>query len=127
LGSGIRSGEERTFRNNTEAGEFEYSKRLLFSSGELLAGGSDVCPPAGFDALKDFDINSYYGRWYIHKQIPVAYQTVDQLFCVTAEYSRDTNFCLFCNSLPRIDIINRARQDSVTGESLAALSRFSEA
>jgi lipocalin len=124
LGSGVRGGEEETSRDVTGAGQLENSRRSLFSLGEFLAGGSDACPPAGFDALKDFDVNSYFGRWYIHKQIPVAYQTVDQLYCVTAEYSRDTNFCLFCNSLPRIDIINRARQGSVTGEKLGGSQPF---
>jgi lipocalin len=97
---------------------------LLLCSCCCIWVRSEVCPPPGFDALKDFDINSYYGRWYIHKTIPVAYTTVDQLYCVTAEYSKDTDFCLFCNSVPRIDIVNRARQDSVTGEKIGGPMRF---
>ena len=120
LDSGLRgAGDEGTIDTSSNK-----SRRSLVSFGKWLEGGSDVCPPAGFDALKEFDINAYFGRWYIHRQIPVSYQTVDQLYCVTADYSEDTNFCLFCNSLPRIDIVNRARQDNVTGEKIGGSQPF---
>jgi lipocalin len=90
----------------------------------LFFSGSDICPPPGFDAKSDFDIDLYLGRWYVQKQIPVAYQTVDQFYCVTATYSKDRGFCLFCNFSPRIDILNRARQDRVDGEKLGGPNRF---
>ena len=89
-----------------------------------LFGGSNVCPPPGFDAKQDFDIDLYFGRWYAQKQIPVAYQTIDEFFCVTADYTRDKNFCIFCNYAPRIDILNQARKSSVDGEKLGGAQRF---
>ena len=51
-------------------------------------------------------------------QIPVAYQSIDEFFCVTADYTKDNNFCIFCNYAPRIDILNQARKSSVDGEKL---------
>lgn len=49
------------------------------------------CPPPGFDSVSPdaFDLDAYISKpWYIQEQIPVAYQTVDQLYCVRAAYQK---------------------------------------
>jgi len=49
------------------------------------------CPPKGFDSVpkEDFDFQAYISKpWYIQEQIPVQYQTVDQLYCVRAAYKQ---------------------------------------
>lgn len=77
-------------------------KRELF-----LDNRDGPCPPPAFDALPDFDLDSYISaRWYIQKQIPVSYQPLDKFFCVTADYTKDDKFCLFCNFSPVVSIDN---------------------
>ena len=94
------------------------------SERDLTLFGSRNCPPSGFDAKQDFNIDLYFGRWYAQKQIPVAYQTMDEFYCVTADYTKDTNFCIFCNYAARIDILNQARKGSVNGDKLGGANRF---
>jgi lipocalin len=96
----------------------------LQSQRDLFLFGSNNCPPSGFDAKQDFDIDLYLGRWYAQKQIPVAYQSIDEFYCVTADYTMDKNFCIFCNYAARIDILNQARKGSVDGEKLGGANRF---
>jgi lipocalin len=110
-------------RKQKQQQQQQYARRNLFFLGGLF-DRSENCPPPNFDALQDFDINLYLGRWYAHKQIPVAYQSIDQFYCVTADYTKDKNFCPFCNYAPRIDILNQARQDSVNGTKLGGANRF---
>jgi len=84
-----------------------------------LFGVEKTCPPPGFDALQEFDFDEYISAaWYVAKQIPVAYQPVDSLFCVRAEYIPDDSFCLFCNDKPRVVINNSAARESATGEQI---------
>lgn len=55
----------------------------------VVLGQGETCPPPGFDSAPDFNVTEYIAeRWYIQKQIPVVYQPVDQLFCVTAIYEQ---------------------------------------
>ena len=98
--------------------------QLQQSQRNLLLFGSKNCPPSGFNAKEDFDFDLYLGRWYAQKQIPVAYQSIDEFYCVTADYTEDKNFCLFCNYAQRIDILNQARKGNVDGEKRGGASRF---
>ena len=100
------------------------STSVLKTDRNLFLFGSNSCPPSGFDAKQDFNVDLYLGRWFVQKQIPVAYQPIEALYCVTATYTRDTNFCIFCNYAPRIDILNQAREGSVDGEKLGGAVRF---
>jgi hypothetical protein len=104
------------------------SDRTLMGGGHrdlLWNNRNSVCPPDGFGALENFDVNSYVSaRWYIQKQIPVSYQPLDEFYCVTADYSIDKRFCLFCNFGVVIAISNRARKNSVTGTPQGGPSRF---
>jgi len=46
-----------------------------------------TCPPEGFDSVANFDINTYIeAPWYVQAQVPLIYQSKDQLFCVKATY-----------------------------------------
>ena len=96
---------------------------------------SQQCPPSGFDALKPdaFDSNKFVGSsWYSLKQLPVAYQPVSQLYCVSADYAiieqSGPGFIgsVWCNTvgaifggcadaLPAISVFNSARVGSVNG------------
>jgi lipocalin len=109
--------------NQQQQQQPQSNQRNLFFIDSLFDRNPN-CPPPNFDAIQDFDINLYLGRWYAHKQIPVSYQRLDQFYCVTTEYTKDTNFCPFCNYANRIDILNEARQDSVNGTKLGGARRF---
>ena len=84
-----------------------------------IFGIKQTCPPEGFDALNPFDFDEYISAaWYVAKQIPVAYQPVDSLYCVRAEYIPDDSFCFLCNDKPRVVINNSASRGSTTGEQI---------
>lgn len=120
--SGVFVASDSNLRGQAGVGD---EARELFFLDRTSKAEDSVCPPEGFDALKEFDFDSYISaRWYIQKQIPVAYQTLDQFYCITADYTKDTNFCPLCNRDPRVDIDNRARQGSVDGRPLGGPSRF---
>ena len=80
------------------------------------------CPQAGFDAVKDFDIERFVGdRWYSIRQLPVVYQPEDQFNCVFAKYDLITRKSLRCTLFgcedpPSISVFNSARDGSTTGE-----------
>ncbi|CAD7699706.1 unnamed protein product [Ostreobium quekettii] len=45
------------------------------------------CPPPGFDSVKGLDLRKYVSApWYVQEQMPVAYQSVEDLYCVRARY-----------------------------------------
>lgn len=117
--------DDRVFRS-TEERELHFLRNIVQSDNTNNSSNSSaICPPPGFDALKDFDFDSFISaRWYVQKQIPVAYQTRDQFYCVTADYTKDRSYCFLCNRKPRVDIDNRARQGSVTGAAIGGPRRF---
>lgn len=56
---------------------------------EMGTGWGDgvVCPPPGFDSVKGLDLMKYVSApWYVQEQMPVAYQSVEDLYCVRARY-----------------------------------------
>eukprot|EP01026_Neomeris_dumetosa_P010183 TRINITY_DN1375_c0_g1_i5.p1 TRINITY_DN1375_c0_g1~~TRINITY_DN1375_c0_g1_i5.p1 ORF type:complete len:246 (-),score=36.43 TRINITY_DN1375_c0_g1_i5:183-920(-) len=59
-------------------------------NGRELLQDDFKCPPPGFDAQKPFtidDLAEYISApWYIQQQMPVSYQSVEDLYCVTAKY-----------------------------------------
>ena len=70
------------------------------------------CPPEGFDAVKEFDIERFIDeRWYSLRQLPVFYQPDDQLNCVFADYALGRS--IFGD--PGISVFNSARDGSVSG------------
>lgn len=76
------------------------------------ASAPTVCPPPGFDSVKPFDLKRYISApWYIQKQIPVVYQTINQLYCVRAEYKpidpTDLN--------KGVEVLNYANEGKVNG------------
>lgn len=53
----------------------------------LFCKGDKKCPPRGFNAVGDFDLDRYISEpWYVQEQMPLRYQPEDQLFCVRARY-----------------------------------------
>jgi len=67
---------------------------LIFVSASLIRAQDEsiVCPPPGYDSLSSFDIDAFIAApWYVQMQAPVSYQREDQLFCVTAKYSKLDN------------------------------------
>jgi len=95
---------------------FVTAQNALDANNDAAAFGRD-CPPEGFDSLKEIDFASYISqRWYSIKQKVVSYQPRDQFYCVYAQYTLLSNFCLFCAGRPRINVFNRALKGSVTGE-----------
>lgn len=102
--------------------DHNHHRSLIFGN---LFGGSKICPPQGFDALKTFDLESYISAsWFIPKQNPLSFQPVESLFCVRAEYIVDTYFCLFCNRKPRIRVSNSSKRGGVNGEDQTLFNRF---
>jgi lipocalin len=91
---------------------------VLFS---LVQGITAQCPPAGYDAVKPFDVERFVDeRWYSLKQLPVVFQPEDQFNCVFADYSinsRKSLRCLVlgCSDPLAINVYNSARDGSTTG------------
>ncbi|KAJ3103400.1 hypothetical protein HDU96_009284 [Phlyctochytrium bullatum] len=81
----------------------------LASASPLPGGGqqSKLCPPAGFDAVKEFNVTAYLGQWYFQAQAPTQYLPVEQNFCVSARYTQ--------TSANTISILNTSRVGSTTG------------
>ena len=48
----------------------------------ILPASTANCPPVGFDALKNFDVNDYISApWFVQWQMPNAYQPESSLYC----------------------------------------------
>lgn len=87
------------------------------------------CPPVGFDALKEFDIEKFVDeRWYSMMQLPVVYQPENQFYCVYADYAMDASKSLRCKLLgwafgcddpPAISVFNSARDRSPNGTAVS--------
>eukprot|EP00490_Sorites_sp_Unknown_P017514 CAMPEP_0114669406 /NCGR_PEP_ID=MMETSP0191-20121206/38022_1 /TAXON_ID=126664 /ORGANISM="Sorites sp." /LENGTH=377 /DNA_ID=CAMNT_0001925009 /DNA_START=42 /DNA_END=1175 /DNA_ORIENTATION=- len=60
----------------------------------FMAPSPTQCPPAGFDTVKDLDLNKFISkRWYIQQQMAVNYLPASQNRCVYAEYQlREKSF-----------------------------------
>lgn len=72
-----------------------------------------TCPPPGFDAVSDFDINAYIdGPWYVQAQMPLVYQPEDQLYCVRASYTPIDESDLSVG----LKVTNTANEGGVDGE-----------
>jgi hypothetical protein len=83
---------------------------------DTIFGRNLNCPPDNFNALPEFDLDSYISKsWYAVKQIPLVYQPMNNFYCVRADYIRDTSRCLLCGSTPKVKVYNQARSDSITG------------
>ena len=81
---------------------------VLSSASGKLPFISDICPPEGFDSIREFDPNPYFaGIWYTLKQAPNHYQTLEKFFCIAANYTirADT----------KVDVYNRDRIGAVDG------------
>lgn len=66
------------------------------------------CPPSGFDAVDELDLDKFTGdRWYSIRQLPVNFQPESQFNCVTAEYE--------IVNPSTISVFNAARSGSTTG------------
>jgi hypothetical protein len=64
---------------------------LLVTLALARVSNAVECPPPGFDSVlpEEFDLDAYVSKpWYIQQQIPVQYQSVDQLYCVRAAYKK---------------------------------------
>jgi hypothetical protein len=67
--------------------------RTLIAAGLCLliagaAAGQTTCPPPGFDAVQNFDVERWIAApWYVQAQEPLIYQPADELYCVRARYS----------------------------------------
>lgn len=61
--------------------------RALFALTIALLASCQTCPPPGFDALANVDLESYISApWYVQQQMPLVYQQRNSLYCVRAEY-----------------------------------------
>lgn len=93
------------------------NRRLIYFGFLLDLFAEKPCPPNGFDALDDLDVESYISaRWYTQRAIQVAYSSGPTSYCTTADYTSDTSFCFLYCKLPRFLIANRGREGSVTGD-----------
>lgn len=73
-------------------------------------GGQISCPPEGFDSVPadQLNIQAYISKpWFIQEQMPLAYQTESQLYCVRAAY-KQLEEDLF-------EVFNYANNDGVNG------------
>jgi uncharacterized surface protein with fasciclin (FAS1) repeats len=72
--------------------------------------GQIACPPKGFDSVPadKLSIQAYISKpWFIQEQMPLAYQTESQLYCVRAAY-KQLEDDLF-------EVYNYANNDAVNG------------
>jgi len=75
-----------------------------------VPGVQIACPPEGFDSVPadDISIQAYISKpWFIQEQMPLAYQTESQLYCVRAAY-KQLEDDLF-------EVYNYANNDGVNG------------
>jgi len=97
---------------NDETEDVQSERSLLFWD---LLFSSPNCPPAGFDALNPFDIDSYISRlWYPIKAAPVIYAQ-GQSYCSVVQYTKDESCSFLCGDNPRIEVRNRGRRGGVDG------------
>ncbi|KAJ3202491.1 hypothetical protein HDU67_000535 [Dinochytrium kinnereticum] len=79
-------------------------------------GGSQKpknCPPAGFDAVTDFSVDSYLGQWYIQAQAPTQYLPEEQNFCVSALYTKSADGTVSIYNFSKVGSINGRVQATV--------------
>ena len=85
--------------------------RVLLPSPNTAKTESQIsCPPEGFDSVPadEIDIQAYISKpWFIQQQMPLAYQTESQLYCVRAAY-KQIDDDLF-------EVYNYANNDRVNG------------
>jgi len=82
---------------------------LPFLAVTALAQEVGTCPPPGYDAVKDFDLQRYISApWYVQLQQPVSYQPPNQLYCVRAKYTLQPDGT-------SLQVLNTANEGSVTG------------
>ncbi|KAI8995164.1 Calycin-like protein [Gaertneriomyces semiglobifer] len=61
---------------------------LLISATKAAPVEPTQCPPANYSSLSNFNLTEYVSApWYVQEQLPVNYQTEDELFCVRAKYT----------------------------------------
>jgi hypothetical protein len=110
-----------SFTSSSLSLEETHHRRLRFGVGisnfiDNLFGRNKNCPPKGFTALSDFNFTSYISKsWYSVKQIPLAYQRLEDFYCVRADYIKDTSSCFLCGNSPKVQVYNQARRGSVNG------------
>ena len=78
---------------------------------------SKNCPPAGFNARPNLDLESYISRlWYPIQAAPVIYQQ-GQSYCSVVQYTLD-NKCFWrqLDNKPCIAVRNRGLSGSITGD-----------
>ena len=80
------------------------------------ADGQLSCPPEGFDSVPadSFNIQAYISKpWFIQEQMPLAYQTEDQLYCVRAAYKQieEDLFEVYNYANVRIELVRQALDD----------------
>lgn len=91
---------------------------LVSSLVSCRAAWSDLfskvqCPPKDFNAVDNFNITAYAAApWYPQKQIPLIYQTKDDLYCVQAQYK----LINASDPLAGVYVYNSARRGKVDGE-----------
>jgi len=80
------------------------------------ADGQRSCPLEGFDSVPadSFNIQAYISKpWFIQEQMPLAYQTEDQLYCVRAAYKQieEDLFEVYNYANVRIELVRQALDD----------------
>lgn len=108
--------------------------RVLLPSpdSEPAASGSSVarqisCPPEGFDAVPadQISIEAYISKpWYIQEQMPLAYQTESQLYCVRAAYKQVGDDLFEVYNYANNDYVNGPPQ--VTGDDFALVAELED-
>jgi lipocalin len=59
-----------------------------FAVAAVQADAHAQCPPAGFETVKDFNLNGFISkRWYVQQQMEVSYLPKSRNRCVYADYS----------------------------------------
>lgn len=75
------------------------------------------CPPPGFDAVKNLDVEDFISHsWYVQEQTVVAYQAPDSFYCVVATYEPKNKDNLFDGFI----VYNYANLNQVNGMSIGS-------